>query len=233
MATRATTATANTTLIERLRTLAVGALILAPGILLAVFGWAQFRDGQARDAAIPVPVYMIAEIPVPKAAYVSAAEALARADRRDGQATIAQAEARQRAGERAADVIPLFMDGLTRQPASPRGWTLLSEALFPSQKDAAARALSQALVLAPREYWLVGRRARDAAVMWPWLDADSREQAVSQTRLLWTEPSLHQHLKRLLQSRDGAQMMTRAFEEDDIRSINRWYSREMRRSSSP
>lgn len=233
MATKATTATANTTTTERLLRIVTGALMLSPAVLLGIFGWAHFSDGLARDAAIPVPVYMVAEIALPKAAYASAAAALARADHRDGQATIAQAEARQRSGEQATQVVPLLVAGLSRQPASPRGWTLLSEVLFPSHKVSAARALSQALVLAPREYWLVGRRAKDASAMWPWLDADSREQAVAQTRLLWTHPPLREQLKILLQSPDGAQTTTRAFGEDDIRSINRWYSRESWRSPQP
>ncbi len=229
MATKTTTATANTTLIECLAKITIGAALLIPGMALAVFGWAHFRDGLARDAAIPVPVYMVAEIPVPQKAYTAAAEALSRADHRNGLAMIEQAEARQRAGQQTSDVIPLLEEGLRREPASPRGWTLLSESLFLSNKAAAARALSQALVLAPRDFWLIGRRARDAALMWWWLDADSRDLALAQTRLLWSEPSLHMQLRQLLETHKGEEIITRAFEDDDIRAINRWYAGALRR----
>lgn len=231
MAIRATTITANTTLTERLIRIVTGALLLVPGILLAVFGFAQFRDGLARDAAIPVPVYMVAQIPIPKAAYVSAVDELSRADPRDGQAMIAAAEARLHAGEPAARLAIALTEGVMHQPASARGWTLLSEALYPSQKNAAARAFSQALALAPREFWLVGMRVKDASSMWASLNTETQAAALTQTRLLWQEPSLHGQLKQLLQTDEGRALVARAFGPEDVRSINRWYAREERRSS--
>lgn len=231
MATRATTATANTTLIERdwLTSWVLPLLALPPAVALAVFGAIHFRDGLARDAAVPVPVYMVAEIPVPKAAYASAAEALSRASIRNGEAALARVEALRNASTSPALLVAPTREALGHVPASPRGWTLLAEMLSGSNKPAAAKALSQALILAPRDYWLAPMRARDAALLWPELDAEGRAMAIAQSRLLWQEPQLRPQLLRLTATSDGVALVTRSFQPDEIRMINRWMARERRR----
>ncbi len=100
---------------------------LLPALALAAFAYFDFCDGLARDAAIPVPTYMIAQVAMPRAAYQDAVAALASADPHDGDATIARGEASLRSGMRPLDVAPVLIDGLEHAPASSRGWLLLSE----------------------------------------------------------------------------------------------------------
>lgn len=214
-------------------TAARGIVLAVPALLLGYFGAVHFLDGLAVDAAIPVPVYMVAQVPMPKPAYIAAADALSYADPRNGHAMLAAAEARWHAGEPPGRLVATIRRGLTREPASARGWTLLSEVLYRSDKKRAAPALSQALILAPREYWLIGARAKDAALLWPNLDPASRSMALNQARLLWQEPQLHGQLRELLRSPEGAALVSRAFNQDEIRRINRWHSRAQRRRPAP
>jgi len=240
MATKTTAATPNTTTTERaahrpppaaiLVRAAGAALALVPAVLLCSLAVPHLRDGAAQDAAVPVPVYMIAQVAMPKVAYEDAAAALSRGSPRNGEAAIEQAEAVMRAGGPRAHAQAILVRGLSHDPASARGWTLLSEIALPTDRKAAARALSQALVLAPHDYWLVGARAQDAALLWSELEADSRSMALEQTRILWEEPPLRSQLLQLLRTPEGVALASRAFagNEDEIRAMNRWLSRERR-----
>jgi len=218
---------------DALRRIGGASLLSLPALVLGFFAATHFFDGLATDAAIPVPVYMVAQIAMPKAAYEDATAALARADTRDGTAAIERAEAGLRSGVSPAGQVPVLTQGLQHEPASARGWMLLSEALQPTDKAAAARALSQALVLAPREYWLVEARAQDAALLWDHLDAESQARALEQTRMLWQEPILRGQLRRLLLTQDGVDLVARAFagRQDEVREMNRWLSAERRRAA--
>jgi hypothetical protein len=215
---------------DALRRIAGSIFLSLPAWALGFFAAAHFSDGLATDAAIPVPVYMIAQIAMPKAAYEDAAAALARADARNGAAAIARAEAGLRSGASPAAQVPILIHGLLQEPSSARGWTLLSEARLPTDKKNAARALSQALVLAPREYWLVEARVHDAALLWKYLDAETQARALEQTRMLWQEPVLRGQLRRLLFAQEGVDLVARAFagRQDEVREMNRWLSAERR-----
>jgi hypothetical protein len=201
---------------------------LAAASTLVVFGFIHFRDGLANDAAIPVPVSMVAHSKLPKAAYRAAADALANANSRDGEAMIYRAEAELRAGANTADVISLVRRGLTLAPASARGWTLLSEALMVSDKDGASRALSQALILAPEDYFLIGAHLSEAAQLWGELDQDTRRLALAQMRLMWQETKLREFFFDFAQTRENQVLIRQAFENEEIRDINRWLMRESR-----
>ncbi len=218
---------------DALRRIVGSALLSLPALALGIFAAAHFSNGLALDAAIPVPVYMVAQIAMPKVAYEDAAAALARADGRDGAAAIARAEAELRSGASPIEQVPILTQGLRREPASARGWTLLSETLLPTDKKKAALALSQALVLAPREFWLVEARAHDAALLWDYLDAETRARALEQTRMLWEEPILRGQLRRLLLTPEGVTLAARAFtgRQDELREMNRFLSSERRRAA--
>ena len=209
---------------NRLLQLVGSALLLLPALALGYAASAHFADGVAVDAAIPVPVYMIQQIAMPKVAYEDAAAALAKADARDGEAAVARAEASLHGGALRADAVALLVQGLTQEPASARGWTLLAESLEPADRKSAARALSQALVLAPRDYWLIGARAQDSGRLWPELDRDAQAQALEQTRTLWEVPELRGQLRHLLTSPKGVALVAKAFagREDELRIMNRW-----------
>jgi hypothetical protein len=206
-------------------------LLCVLAAMLATVGFWHFRDGVAEDAAIPIPVYMISHNTMPKVAYIDAAFALAMADPKNGIATLQKAEALMRAGNDGRKVVDDIEAGLTRAPASSRGWTLLSEALYPTNKAFAARALAQALILAPREYWLVGPQILDAARLWSELDSDTRQLALAKARLMWSENVLHPHLKTVVATPEGAALMVRSLSSDEIRALNRWLIQERSRES--
>jgi hypothetical protein len=208
-----------------LRTVASVTSLLA-ALAMGYLGGRQFLDGVAVEAAIPVPVYMIAQIKMPLVAYRDATAALAGADVRDGAYRIARAEAALRSGVPPGGEISELTEGLTDQPASTRGWTLLSAALIPVDRQKAARSLSTALLLAPNDYWLVGPRAQIGALLWSDLDSDSRTLVLQQTRDLWTEPDLRGQLRALLASPAGVALVGRAYADDpdEIRRMNRWLS---------
>jgi hypothetical protein len=213
------------------RRLVMAAALLIPAIALGILGLQQLWDGMARDAAVPVPLYMVEQVSMPTAAYRGAAEALARANARDGEALLQRGEALLRTSAPAATVVAIAEKGLLLEPASARGWTVLAEALMVSDKAKAAEALSQALILAPRDYWLVAVRAQDSALLWDQLDSDNRQIAIGQARMLWQEPALHPMLFKFLKTPVGTAFETKAFvgEPDEIRAMNRWVRTEMRR----
>lgn len=225
MDTRIITATANTTPIRVL----AGGLMLMPAVLLGIFGYAHFRDGIANDSAIPVPVSMVAHLSLPKSAYADAAVALANADPRNGDAAIIRTEAGMRTEAGPEQLADALEDGLSHAPASARGWLLLCDARYSSDKPGAARALSQSILLAPREFWLIGLQVLDAARLWSDLDKDTQTRVLVEMRLMWAEPVLRAHLLTVLRSPQAAALATRAFSQDDIRAINRWASREQSR----
>jgi hypothetical protein len=211
----------------------VSVALLLPAIALGWLAMSHWRDGLAVDEAIPVPAYMVAQIPMPKVAYEDAVRALGRADPRNGWAHIARAEAARREGAAPQAQIPEIVAGLTLSPASSRGWTLLSEAWLPVDKRQAAKMLSQALLLGPNDFWLVGPRAQDASVLWPYLDQDTKELALVQTRMLWEVPALRGQLRVLLRAASGVSLASQAFKnrQDEVRQMNRWLAIERRREA--
>jgi hypothetical protein len=208
-------------------------LALLPAIILAVASVPVFFDGLALEAAIPVPNYMILHRSMPKAAYEDVQTILLQADRRDGAAVITRAEAAMDAGNVPQSQIDALKDGLMYQPASARGWTLLAEAYTPIDKKRAARALAQSLLLSSRDYYLAAMRVHDAALLWSDLDAETKGKALEQARLLWEEPALQNQLRVVLASREGVDIVAKAFagRSDEVREMNRWLS--VQRSRTP
>ena len=218
-----------------LRQTLTAALLLIPAIALCLYALPHFRDGVAVDEAIPVPNHMIAQIAMPKPAYVDAVIALRQASPRDGDAAIAQAEAALHAGAMPFSQVPVLTQGLTQEPASARGWLLLSEVWASIDQKKAAQAMAQALLLAPHDYWLIGPRAKQAAFLWSYLDTDTQALALQEARMLWEEPILRGQLQPLLSTPEGVRLATRAFagQPDEIRAMNRWLSAQARQQAVP
>ena len=209
-------------------------VLLAPIPLLLVASIPRFQGGLAVDAAFPVPVYAVLNVPLPATSYRAAADVLAKADSRDGPSLIARAEMASLAGNPPERVLDLLRDGLSRSPASVRGWSLLAEQLETQDRMQAGAALAHSLLLGPREYFIAGKRSRAAALLWDELPADARETALSQTRLLWTELVLHPEIGPMLTRSGGAELMKRAFQNDpeQLRALNRWLAEERRRAAA-
>lgn len=201
-----------------------GGVVVATAVLLAMQGMVLLRDGVARNNAVPVPTYLTAGRVLPLNAYRSAASALAGANEENGNSAIFAAEAALLAGEAPQRVAASLKTALTHSPASVRGWTLLSKAEFKSHSADAVRSLTTALMLGPYDFWTLGERVRLSAQLWDRLSADSKAQALAQTRLLWSEPELRSQLQLLAASPKGGELITRAFQgqEGAIREINRW-----------
>lgn len=198
-------------------------VLLVPAILLAVFSWPHLLSGMAQEGVVPVPNRMILRIPLPKLAYADAASVLSSAPVVDGESMLLRAESARLGGK--TDVRPLIIVGLSHQPASVRGWLLLAEAETEAGSyPEASRAMSQALLLSRRDYYLSGKRVQDAAALWPYLDSSSRTSALEQAHLLWEEPSLRPQLRLVLVDQPGVMIMTKAFaaSPDEIRRLNRW-----------
>lgn len=201
-------------------------LALVPVLVLGVASLPHIADGQALEAAIPVPNYMVQRLLLPQAAYASAHVALQGVDWQDGAGIITGAEAALQSGIPPQTQVAPLRQGLMRQPASTRGWVLLAEAALPVDRQLAAAALGQALLLGPRDYFLAGLRVQYAALLWPELDAFAQRSALAQTQLLWDEESLRPQLRIVLAAPGGVAIVAKAFADrrDDIRAMNRWLS---------
>jgi hypothetical protein len=174
-----------------------------PAVLLAWMGAVIAADGVALDAAVPVPSYMVAGLKVPLSAYRDSADALSAANSANGNAHIARGESMLLAGAPPADAARELANGLAHAPANVRGWTLLAEAKAASDPAAAARTLGVALTMAPRDFYLSGRRVRAAALLWPRLDPETRRAAQRAAVLLSAEPQLKPQYDAVMASPQG------------------------------
>jgi len=212
----------------------MGAVVLLPSLILAAGGAVHLQNGLAVNAAFPIPLDISTNTPVPIAAYADAADVLRHANIHDGDTQLSLAEARFHAGEKPRRILNQVEDGLVGAPASAEGWTFYAEVLAPSDPEKAAQALDQAFTLAPYDYFWAGRRAQLAAKIWNYLDNDTRDQALRQTRMLWYEPTLRNEVFLLLSTLDGDKLLTRAYSDDPntLRAINRWVSARRRQLQS-
>jgi hypothetical protein len=193
-------------------------------VILALLGYAQFRDGWIRDQALPIPNYLLLGQRATKGAYISASEILAGSDRADGTIAIFQAEAALNGGAAPQSQIEIIKSGLRASPASARGWLLLAFASGKYDPALTQRAAAMGYVMGPMDYWLAKIRAHQASNLWPYLDDDTRQLALSQTRLFWEEAALRGSLPDLLSTPEGAQLVTRAFvgRSTELIALNRW-----------
>jgi hypothetical protein len=209
----------------RIWTLRIG--LLLPAVLVVAAAVPRLVSGLALESAFPVPAYIVKNVTLPRKSYAAAAAVLAHADSRDGETQILRAEAAHMGGVPDGQVIPIVENGLRHDPASARGWTLLSELLLPTDRARAGKMLTTALELGPYDFFLAGRRARDGARLWDAMPQDGQSLVLRQARLLWTETQLRDQLIPLLDTPGGAVLMTRALDNDpsQIRDLNRWVAR--------
>jgi hypothetical protein len=202
----------------------VGTLILAaPAGLLFILALPRLQTGVALDRAYPVPVFMTVGVTLPESTYLQTAAILRNANAADGGAMLQRAEALSLAEPYGPNAIELLESGLKLAPASVRGWALYSEQVSPINPSHAAEALTLSFLLGPYEYYVAEKRARQAALLWDALPTDSRELALRQVRVLWTEESLNEGLLRVMAAPGGSELAARAFVEqpEELRAINR------------
>jgi len=203
-------------------------------VLLVAAAVPRFQSGRAIDAVYPVPNYVVLNLALPENAYRAAADVLANANGNDGRTLIERAEIASLGGAPSLQVVSLLEDGLARAPASVRGWTLLAEQTETRDPTRAGKALAHSLLLGPYEYFLLAKRAREAASLWKLLPPDSENAALAQARHLWTESLLNGEIPPLLRINGGPELVARAFHDDpdDLRALNRWLAAERRRAAA-
>jgi hypothetical protein len=212
----------------------MGAVLLLPAFLLAGSGIIHLKNGRYEEAAFPVPSYLSLNVLLPRAAYADAADALRHTNFDDGDSHLSLAEAGFHSGAKPQYVITEAEVGLAHAPASAEGWAFYAEALEYVDPAKAARALDQALTVAPYDFFWAGRRARLAAQLWNYLDINSKNAALRQVQMIWDEPMLRDEILLLLATPDGSKLLTRAYasEPDVIRAINRFVSARRRQLQS-
>ena len=197
--------------------------LLLPVALIAI-AVPHLIDGVAVENAFPVPVYTEMDVALPRSSYANAADALAGGVRSDGDRAVMQAQTAANAGAASSKVLPVLTDGLSRSPASPRGWVLLAEQLASSDRKRAGEALDVALTTSPNDYQLLGRMERDAGALWDVLPHDARDVAVNAAPALWKDPQLRSYIRPVLRTRGGPKLITSAFwfDPEQLRALNRW-----------
>jgi len=207
------------------------AIILVVPILLFLAAFPRFLSGRVLDTAYPVPVYLEMDAILPLRAYEGTARVLSQTAKSDGRTQIARAQAMMLAKAPTAEIIPVLEVGVMQSPASSRGWMLLADLRAADDPVGAGKALALSLDTAPRDVFLAGRRASQAAILWNALDEDARESVRRQVRMLWTESKMRIELLLLLETPEGANLVTQSFveEPDELRSLNRWVAQQNRR----
>jgi hypothetical protein len=208
-------------------------LLLVPVALLAV-AIPHLIDGLAVEAAYPAPLYLAMNEPQSLEAYTDAANSLDFGMRADGDRLIDEGEIISLAGGKRGRVVDMVADGLTRSPASARGWAVLAEQTLPADRQKAAKDVGIALELAPSNFLLSGRLLADAGAVWDLLPKDSQQVAVNIAPNLWVEPSLRRYLRPVLRSSGGVQLLTEAFHDspEDLRALNRFVAEQRLKDES-
>jgi hypothetical protein len=206
-------------------------VLFLPGVFLISFAIAPLLNGVAVDSAIPIPIYLVRQTPLPQSTYKTAAAKLFATYPGDGGSRIFASEAAMSAGAARTSQIAPLVDAISHTPANARGWMILSDAYAAKNPAQAADALGQSMLLAPYDYWLAGPRSVRAAKLWARLNADDRANALRQVVLLWEEPVLRPQIDGLLQTDRGVAIVNRAFggQPDELRDLNRWLSQQHRR----
>ncbi len=199
-------------------------ILLGPAIAVTFAAVPRLVSGLALEAAFPPTAYMVINIAMPEHTYAQSAQILSHASLGDGETQLLRAEAAERTRPKSPDaVIPLAERALSYAPADARGWIVLAEALRPQDPRKAAAALTLAIELAPREYFLIVPRVLAGAPLWAYLPQETRDTLLGDARFLVQDRNFHAALRSLLAVEGGPQLVTRALagHPDQIRALNR------------
>ena len=110
-----------------------------------------------------------------------------------------------------------------RSPSAARGWIILASLWTDSDPRKAAQALSFAVDLAPREYYLVLPRLLVGAPLWSDLPDRARGKLLSDAQGLAADQTRRGQLRLLLVRRGGAELLVRALagRPEALRELNR------------
>ena len=202
--------------------------MLLPAIGVIVLAAPRLISGFALEAAFPATTEITMNMTLPQATNKFVAQVLSHASPSDGETQILRAEAAVNAGFPPGMVIPIVRSALIREPTDARGWILLAALLKDHDPKGAASALSLAIELAPREYYLVIPRAFVGASLWNYLSKDVQARIVDDAHVIATSNEFRGGLQSLLDAQGGTELVGRALagHPDQLRALNRSLARE-------
>lgn len=160
-------------------------VLLAPAVGLAIAAAPHFVSGIARERTFPVPQFIGTGRAVPAESYRETGKILASAAAVDGESAILSAQALYLAGGKGEGLARQAEWGLSRDPASGAGWTLLAALHAPTDPKTAADALAVSLELAPYDRTLAPWRTKVAAALWNRLSPDAQNDEIREVQQLW------------------------------------------------
>jgi hypothetical protein len=209
----------------------VRCVMCLPAILVIAVALPRLVSGVALERAFPASAFIVTNLALPQPVYAATQAELSEAPAADGEAHILEAEAATGAGQPSKAVIPLAEAALMRSPGDARGWILLASLLSDKSPRIAARALSLAFELAPRDYYLIVPRTLVGAGLWNDLRSDVRNTLLHDALAMTTDGNRRDDLRALLMKRGGAELVTRSLNgnPDAIKKLNRNFAAELLR----
>jgi hypothetical protein len=197
--------------------------LLMPVLLLVALALPRFNTGFLLEKSFPATDFIQTDVPLPATTYRDVARLLASASPNDSETGLLQAEAALNAGVPPAEVLPKLESALEHSPSAARGWIILASLWTDSDPRKAAQALSFAVDLAPREYYLILPRLLVGAPLWRDLPDTARAKLLSDARALAGDETRRGQLRLLLARRGGAELLVRAFagRPEVLRELNR------------
>ncbi|MGB8363043.1 MAG: hypothetical protein ACLQUZ_06730 [Rhizomicrobium sp.] len=202
--------------------------MLLPACVVIILAVPRLLSGFALEAAFPATAYLAMNVPLPQTTDRSIVQILSHAPVADGETQVLRAEAAADGQFSPATTIEMTTTALAHAPAAARGWLVLAELVRDRHRNEAASALSLAIELAPREYYLVGLQARAGAPLWDALPEDVQAKLLNDVRLVAHKTELRSDLWALLRVPGGPALLTRAFagHPEQLRALNRSLARE-------
>jgi hypothetical protein len=207
---------------------AIRAGLLVPAALLAILAIPRLDTGLILEKAFPATAYIETNTPLPADSYREVARILAGTSADDSETVLLQAEAAINAGAAPASIVPEVQHALANSPLSARGWIILASLLTNTDRAKAAKALTQAFDIAPREYYLMLPMMLVGAPLWSELPDKVRTGLLLDVRKLTEDQERRGQLRLLLARPAGADLVVRAFEgrPEALRQLNRDLARE-------
>ena len=194
---------------------ALAAVLVVPAALLIWVAAPRFSAGLAVRDTNAVLSDRLLGLAIAPAESQAAEAALEHAVPTDGESEMWRAEllaVREAKDARAlARAKSLVLDGLTKYPASPRGWTLLCEIDIKISRSQAAACMDTAFYIGPFDWFVARRRTILSAYLFPQLDRDTQDAAARRFRLIAEDPGLRYSAYEAAHAPNGAGLVTAAF----------------------
>lgn len=203
-------------------------VLILPAIGIVIVAIPRLYGGLLLERAFPATAYIQTNTPLPIASYRQVAILLAKAPSEDGETALLQAEAAIDAGTPLKPIVIRVENVLSVSPLLSRGWLILASLLTNQDPRNAAKALTLAYDLSPREYYLIFPRTLVAAPLWGYLPARIRATLLDDVGSLANEKKNHAQLRLLLAKPGGPQLVIRSFagKPEALRALNRTLERE-------